>query len=885
MKKYLIKVALALFVGAFMVSCAEKESDFVPLAEQKAKAFEEVFKEIYGEINPYQDWGFSSGKVEIDPNDSSLIVNVVDLDANVAYTRAAAFGKYNTLMAFNRGTRADGDPVASYESGANTQHNLWGDPNYHNLNVPPALTDGQKLRVKLYFQTHPNLTYEDPHYTNFFVQQVYKGHTNLSGSNSPEEYAAGNNTTVIGSNHMDLLSVGFPASGGESANYYHHVNDFNNGDYNGGNTTLVLNTGASTNDFSKQSHPDQITYMINSRTDCVGFWSSDGTTGHNDRCALVGAQVIDDWANSAGTQAWAEANNLSLGDAVVDDWNRSFVGLDYDQKSAEQVYVKDWNKNDGSYLVATVGYAPQKAYVWTGTALVKWDDIKNQVLKDRNNNTVYFVTDNTNQILATNADYPAQSDLLKKMTKAECAQYGVTIQNADEEVVDLTKIQAKINAGCLPVVNGLYQKWVSNIGGRDYYFSDWIVTLTNAGGAPLPEYDYPVELIDEWWMVEKGRVFCEDLGQTSREDLDYNDVVFDAYIFKNHYKYTRWKRKKVNDAYVGEEIDEGPIEYTKYYANVEILAAGGTIPVTIQSNIEGSPSYQVHDMFNPKAEIVTMINTRDNNSSTQGSFEVRDPVQLGTIEKHFEAVLPDGSTEHYDVNLFEVNMPLDEKAIKEIKITSSFGTAMQIQELKSVRGGVPRKFMAPIDTKWTSERKNISLAYPDFGTWVTEADATEPWGNVNTNYTYNEPYSASGLKLPVAMRSTSTINTMGEQDLWQGTEKYLDSWSLGNLTLTLDLDKFYAGDRLRFYAEGIDDDAWITVVIGNITPYFVDSPFPNYILDTAGNKTPSTSGCVEVFLDEEAAARLNNEVSGGKVTFQVQGRNFTLKRICRVLFQ
>jgi hypothetical protein len=46
MKKYLINGALALFAGAFVVGCAEKESDFVPLAEQKAKAFEEVFKAI-----------------------------------------------------------------------------------------------------------------------------------------------------------------------------------------------------------------------------------------------------------------------------------------------------------------------------------------------------------------------------------------------------------------------------------------------------------------------------------------------------------------------------------------------------------------------------------------------------------------------------------------------------------------------------------------------------------------------------------------------------------------------------------------------------------------------------------------------------------------------
>ena len=60
MKKYLVKGALALFGGAFLFSCAEKESEYVPLAQQKVKAFEDVFKEIYGDIDPYQDWGFNT---------------------------------------------------------------------------------------------------------------------------------------------------------------------------------------------------------------------------------------------------------------------------------------------------------------------------------------------------------------------------------------------------------------------------------------------------------------------------------------------------------------------------------------------------------------------------------------------------------------------------------------------------------------------------------------------------------------------------------------------------------------------------------------------------------------------------------------------------------
>ena len=877
MKKYLINGALALFAGAFVVSCSEKESDFVPLAEQKAKAFEEVFKELYGEPDPYQDWGFSSGKVEIDPNDTSLVVNVVDLKGYVGYTRAYAFGRDNSLLAFNAKTRVG---EVSYEAGGNTNHNLWGDATYHfDVNVPPALTEGQKLRVRKYFQTHPNLTYEDPHYTKFFVQQVYKGNPETAGSLSPEKYQQTNDKWVTGSDNMDWLFTG---------RKNHHVNDFNDGDYNNGQTVQVLDNGANTNDYSTKSHPDQITLMLNSSTEYVAYGSSTASIKHTNCCALVGADVIDAWANDPVNYVDGKA----IGEDVDDDWHRSFVGLDYEAGTLESLYSNKGNAKALDFCVSDYilynGTIYQKSsftdFELTAISGAKahylTDNVSNQgiarYIKDSNNNNVTKDTYNYN------------------MSKETFATYGVTITNSEARVYNLDMVMTYVNQGAMPTDNN--GNWVIYTGGRDYVYSDWIVTLTPAGTTPLPDWEYPDESINEWWMVEKGRVFCEDLGQATREDLDYNDVVFDAYIFKNYTKYTRWKVKKVNGVEVYKDIVEGPTEATKYYANVEILAAGGTIPVTIQSNIEKSPTYQVHDMFDPKADTKTMINTCDNKSSVHGDYDTRNSVQLGTDVLDFDAEMPEGGTQHFNIKLFEINKPLDEKFIKEIKITSSFGTATQVQEIGSVRGEVPRKFMAPIETTlsdgskketmWTSERKNISLAYPGFGDWVGGGDA--PWANANPNYTYEGEYNPNGLKLPLVMKAKSTINTMGEQDLWQGPQEYQGTWSLANLPLTLNLDKFYPGDRLRFYGTNIGQDAWITVVIGSITPYFIDSLFPNYIIDAAGNTTyltPEQSSCVEVLLDEDACDLLNNQISGGKVTFQVQGRNFTLTRICRVLFQ
>lgn len=863
MKKYLIKGALALLAGAFMVSCAEKESDFVPLAQQKAKAFEEVFKEIYGEIDPYQDWGFSSGKVEIDPNDSSIVVEVVDLDANVAYTRAAAFGKTSTLLAFDTGNTRAAYPDA----------NLWAE----NYNVPDPLTAGQKARVQFYFQNvkNPGGT-RDYGKIDFFVQQVYDGCTDpitkYEGYTSPtyskEEYPAANNSTMIQSGeHMDHLTAG-------SDNV--HIYNFNNG-------TCSTNCNVGDNGAARDTkqHCDEIMLMLDTKTDCFGYANSDASFVRKDRYRLVAGSVIDQWIseNETAYKTWLAKHNGIKDDIVDDRWHRSFIGFDFDMLPDDKLYVKD---NNGNYLYFSMNLHG-KDKVWNGTSFVDASTVGEVITDQWGNKTFYpYIPGTTTKIR-----------MMTDQTNQYCGST-TTLSDADLEYevnnvgkfANLKKVYELINNKALPTSSGAGKTWVTLGKCNDGYFSDWIVSFLPAGDPPQPEYEYPVEKIDEWWMLEKGRVFCEDLGQATREDLDYNDVVFDAYIFKNHYKYTKWKQKWINGKMVEETIFEGPDEYTKYYANVEILAAGGTIPLEIQSNLEGSKSYQVHNMFDPVASIETMINTRDNNSSAYGSFDVRDPVQLGTIDKHFEATLPDGSKKNYNVKLFEINAPIDETAVKEIqniKITSSFGTAKQIEEIKSIRGGVPRKFMAPIGTKWTSERKNISLAYPNFGAWVGGKAA--PWDDVNTNYTYNEPYDANGLKLPIVMKARSTINTEGEQDLWHGSQEFLESWSLSNLPLTLDLDKFYAGDRLRFYAEGVGEDAWITVVIGNIQPYFVDSQFPNYILDSAGNKTSASSGCVEVLLDEDAAAKLNNQVSDGKVTFQVQGRKFTLTRICRVLFQ
>lgn len=905
MKKYLIKGALALFSGGLLFSCAEKESEYVPLAQQKVKAFEDVFKEVYGDnIDPYQDWGFSQGKVNIDELE---IVDAIDVRGDVAYTRATAFGG---LRAFRSGTRT-----------ANAEKNLWGDPMEYNMKIPPALTQAQKMRVKAYFQHHPYITYEAPARGDYFIQQVYKGYNDPDPDLRPnndcslEYYFAADHTeqkpdTVIGSGHMDKLTIG---------NDEQHVYNFNYGTFDHGLYQQVLNEGESSHEYlgtytenPGKTHPDQITLMQDINPTCVGFHDSQGQVQHNDHAALVSAAEIDRWATEN------EAYLRSIGEfgenCVTEGWDRSFVGLDYESKVPEDIYIK----NNGQKVYAKVSdCCPEKAFVWDGTRIWKWDDIKDQLLRTTDGRTFPLVMTDKNQYLGTYVKVD-QNDMYSMVSAGQIFDdtdvtnlYGDTNRNRQEQVVDLTKIFDAIGSGEVAAVNNDKGGFVKNLGGRDYVYSDWIVTLTKASTNPPPYMEPYITNEDTWMAFDRGRVFCEDLGRAAREDLDYNDIVFDAISFRHfrHYRVDTVYYKDQSKTEVLRHVSHTYIEpTTNYYLNIKLLAAGGTIPVSLYV---GEQEFVIHDQFNDPESTPTdmMVNTRDNNSTAYGSFGTREPVELGNISKTIRI-------DDQDIDFKLIQMPDSLSArISSIRLWSCFGGGTDVHELESTKGGAPQKFMAPYGTtKWASERNNISLAYPGkkdangniiepgFNDWVQNRD-NKPWDYADEDYCYLEehPYDPKGRHLPLAFRCTTTIPTEGEQQLWpataaKGNESFGPSWNLANIDLTLlDVQHFKAGDRLRIYAENIptptngeeftseEQKAWITVVIGNITPYFINTEFPYFVYEN-GVKVFKNSGCLEVVIDQAAADLINNYIDQyGNLKLEVQGRNFTLNYINRVV--
>lgn len=227
-----------LFVGITalaMASCTH--DDYAPVSKQEQ--YQAVFEKEFGTVNPNVNWGFTPQQVFTFDENGKLI-----------------------------GTR-----------GANTEANQW----YKYLTVPAALTDAQKDVVRKWFQTHQYPQGLEVNWSDFFVQQVYKGGTKTEGSKSLETYevlkenGVSTGSKVTGSNQMDWLHCGNNSEVGD------HINNFNNG--NAGETDVY--------EDDHKSHKDRIMYMKDYNTTCFGFHDSYGQTYYDDSYVLIPGDIID----------------------------------------------------------------------------------------------------------------------------------------------------------------------------------------------------------------------------------------------------------------------------------------------------------------------------------------------------------------------------------------------------------------------------------------------------------------------------------------------------------------------------------------------------------------------------------------------------------------
>lgn len=148
------------------------------------------------------------------------------------------------------------------------------------------------------------------------------------------------------------------------------------------------------------------------------------------------------------------------------------------------------------------------------------------------------------------------------------------INKDGKDCFNMKRIADLVKDGYLPVKDKNLRTWVKWEGG-DGYFSDWIVTLTEAKRAD----DTPGGG-GETTTTTSIRVIAEDMGDQSlneNSDFDFNDVVFDV----------TWK-------------SESEVE-------IEILAAGGTLPLTVGWDGEDESKYRDFEVHNLLGYSETMI--------------------------------------------------------------------------------------------------------------------------------------------------------------------------------------------------------------------------------------------------------------------------------------
>lgn len=422
MKKYLMTGVAALAICAAFTSCSksgEELYDAGKITQNEAAQIEEnynkAFVATFGQPAANQDWGFG---------------------------RAV-------------GTRSE-----------NANANEWADPNkaYGGLKVPPPLTDEQKAVVIKYFQITPNLGYEDPHWTNYFMQQVYKGHTSPREGYSPEAYLAANGSTYLyASDYMDHLAA-------IDGTFVDHINNFNHGDCSTNGT--VLDNGGNANDGP--FHSDKIMYMKESTTKSFGYYNSNGSVRRTEYTGLVSYKTI---MKALGSEA----------DCLEDGWNRSFMGFDFEQMVGPEIYAKELDYSAG-WSADIPGGFPVKDYIW-----FEWKGQKYHMLVAEQN--MYC---------------------------------GTPLDISDAQVQEDGFIDNLLAQGYLPVTGGANKKWVKVGGCADGYFSDWIVTLTEAktGNTPPPS-DWDIRIIAEDLNAKAADSEATDDWSVG-SDWDFNDVVFDV---------------------------------------------------------------------------------------------------------------------------------------------------------------------------------------------------------------------------------------------------------------------------------------------------------------------------------------------------------------------
>lgn len=767
MKKYLITVVMGLAVTCFLVSCHDEAGVGGSYIEAQTEAFDKTFIDNYGEIAPGHDWGFGTSQLG-------------------ARTRA----------------------------GANEQANMW----YQTYDVPYALTTNQKAIVRQYFQQKYDPIDEPVSWSNFFVQQVYKGGDNRNTSfGAGEAYytAYGNPNGTIsesqgqassglfyGSNQMDWL---YCANSNGTGNV--HISNFNYGEYGNGTP--------------------------NDKVHHAGVYNDNYTPWTEETAA-------------AANKSWSDAqteNNNNLKDfsdeiMLMEGCSTSYFGYGNSRQSSN-VYKDMFVRVSGNTIMT---WASQQGIT---------------VPSDGNVSGMMFV----------GFDYEA--DLSHGLTDTT---------QGDSYLV------TEVNAG----TNGAFQipnkqgdndwqkgKWYT-AGARDHYYSDWIIRIVDGGGdnpggggdTTVPKvYTVTQETTSSATykvttgkrIKEIGRVMAEDLGSSDYDDVDYNDVVFDARILEDFCRVeittNSGTEVKTSGTYTinNKSYTAGS---TNIRANIKLVAAGGTIPISVAG-------MNVHSAFGVgKTEMVNTFNS----NMTNGKYQTKDPVPLKNAQ---------GSEDFTGYT-----------TINDIPIGAEFMNGVIVIDNS---GSVPHKLKVPVTAPWPKERIEMNTAYSNkFGSGKKVVSTEKGYVQDSTIHFWDYAVASEVNNLVgFTGQAGDEFDTASEQETKSGGTVYtvnqvnainssVPTVESGWTTVwTRNNDGYLYNDGQEHYVS-VDDDRLKSVTSGSkIRVYGVRTTGCSVTLLGTTNSTYNTEGgYMEFTVSDINASSLANTGA-----LAIYGQNFTVTNV------
>lgn len=740
MKKLFIGGAAALVLGGCLAGCSHEDIDYSSIVDGKLKAYQEVFVDAYGKIDPNQNWGF--GTIS---SDSTTRANNLTRAINLNFSEGFVFPEDAAAGKFLTDVPAGVEKLTENVGRANN----WIDETWEgDLDIWGAGTAEGNFTDRsggtLYIKGNCDFSNRKFYFDGNSELYLLAGATLTLGVND--------GSTNLQTNTMIYIAEGATliANGELMLNNDLHI--YNHGTIQAPklstNSKSVLYNVGTVTVTNKISVENDSSVVVNDGTITAADLNTAGSGKfqNNGDITISGTTVVNSnqntWINNGmyhtGYFIYNAASdqvinncrltvdedfNINLGDNPGDGCFRMNAGAG----------VLTKNFNGGRYVYEGNQFNGGPFYIYMGGG------------------SVFKVTE-TATMDATKADYGVYnlgddwSVFQAKNIVAGSTNQGYEVTYGGKLAVIADTHFAQGYSGSYPYIDFKYGFGTSNIFAPGFNEEAPNVNVSasqcspGVGTVSIPidqgettEDKITVVTTKEYYettqLIEQGRVFCEDLGKIDRNDLDFNDVVFDAYIYKT----VASIRTIVTED--GEVITDNTSDGSPRYSNIiVVLAAGGTLPLTIANK------YEVHDLLggNPTS---TIINTSvDEDGAYLNDWTEEDPVEINDKDLKYET-------------------------IESIPIQVQFGNG-ETCKLEAIQGWAPHKIKTPIGTKWAKERVKIDAAYTKFFNYVNYSEDCWNSGFVQDNLYVHpkdtfEPRSEVPEKKHINTKTETTYRASG----------------------------------------------------------------------------------------------------------------------------